>query len=276
MFCNRCYYDLRGQAVERCPECGTTFDFDDSGSHLANRPGPFGRVLLRLQRRRRALLIVLTVLLMISYAVASHYVPRFANHTHPVVLSRQNLKAALTAWTIQQYDDPEQLVFDVTAAEEDIQPSLSPWSEADAAWRRALVTYILTHGYLFAIPALVFLAALAVLVRGRTRRAALALMVASAFMVVGAIYPRETAARVCPGTYAFLDDYVYLRGVVMTSANPTRGRTIAAYDKKSFRRVGRGVIGFAAGNVVTLLEERARPLFEAQGLPYPQTSPSSE
>ncbi len=282
MYCSRCHYDLRLLDTGRCPECGSAFDDDDPSSYVLRRPGPAARAMLWFRwRRRQVLLVALTALLLMSYVVAGDFMRQGRMNGFYAESTRENLKQVLAAWRIQQAADPEQLAFDAGAAREILRPSLSQWSEAQAEWERASLTYALARGYVLVIPTLVYLLAVAALFGGRLRRGALILIVVPAALAVGSAYPDDVAAWIYPGTYAFLDDYVYMDGVVLTSANANRGRTIAAYDKPVFRQTEPFqwcVIGFADGHVLSypITADWPRSLFEAQGIPYPDTTPPSD
>ncbi len=70
--------------------------------------------------------------------------------------------------------------------------------------------------------------------------------------------------------YAYLDDYVYIDGVQFTPlAKVNRSTTIIAYEKIIYRGDGRRYIAFSDGHTNLLGENRARSLFEEQGLKYP-------
>lgn len=270
MFCRCCHYDLRGQQTPRCPECGTPFAFDDPTSFLGKKPGTLGRIGLWLRHRRRLLLVVLSILLLLSYRVAAFTLPSLAHSVHPTVLATVNLKIIITTWMIQQHGHPEQMAFDVDAAKEDMVPSLSPWTEGHAAGWRVLITQLLTVAPYFVVPTMAYLLVVAILVGRRARRGVFLLVGGLCFVVCCSAYPREVGAWLCPGSHAFLDDYVYLPGVDLTPANSDRGQTIVAYDVHTFRTGGRRIIGFAGGHVASLSDERAKALFQAQGVPYPE------
>lgn len=272
VFCRCCYYDLRGQQRPRCPECGTAFAFDDPRSFLGERPGNFARMFSRLRRRGRVLLVTLSVLLLISYGVAGFTLPSLRYPVHPAVLAAANLKAIITTWMIQQYQRPQQTVFHVDAARQDMSPSLSPWSEGRAARWKALITQLLTIAPYFIVPTMAYILVVAIFVGRRGRQGVFVLLAGLSLVVYCSVYPRDVAAWLCPGSHAFLDDYVYLPGIDFTPANAKRGRTIVAYDIHTFRRPGRRIIGFADGHVTSLWDDRAKPLFQAQGIPYPDVA----
>ena len=272
MFCRFCYYDLHGQQIPRCPECGTAFAFDDPGSFLRNMPGSLLRMLFWLRRRQLVLIVATTVSLLCCYAVASSKLPSLPNSAKMSGYASVHLKGVMTTWFIQKNDHPQQTAFDIDAAKKDMQPSFSPWSESDAAHRKALITYLLIHAPLFIVPTMVYLLVVAALVGRRARWRVVVLVVALSFVLFGSISPRLTAGRLCPGSHVFLNDIVYIPGIDLTRASPLRGRTIAAYDVQSFRRPGRRGIAFADGHVEWLWDDRAKPLFQAQGIPYPEQS----
>ncbi len=270
MFCRFCYYDLHGQEMPRCPECGTAFAFDDPDSFLRKTPGSLGRTLFWLRRRRLILIIAMTVLLLWSYAAAHSHLPSLANATHPIHLARTNLKRVMTARLIQRYKHPQQTVFDLNSAKKYMQPSFSPWSEAGAAHTKALITDLLVRSPFFIVPTMAYLLAVSLLAGRRVRRGVLILLVALSLVLFGSSLPRKTADLLCGGTYEFLNDIVFLPGIDLASSNPQRGKTIAAYDAQSFCRTGGWGIAFADGHVQWYWDDRAKPLFQAQGVPYPE------
>lgn len=274
MFCRFCYYDLHGQEMPRCPECGTAFAFDDPDSFLQKSPGTLGRIrmLLWLRRRRKAFVVALTILLLGGCAVAGSRLPsgQFSRATGGH--ARTNLMGIMTEWFIQKNDRPQETTFDIDAAKIAMQPGFSPWTESDASHRRALVTYLFIHAPFFVITSLVYLLLVATAVGRRARWGIVVLVAALSFVLFGSLSPFQTADRLCPGSYAFLNDIVFLPDVDLGRTNAQRSRTIAAYDVQSFRRPGRRCIAFASGAVQWLRDDRARPLFQAQGLAYPEQS----
>lgn len=270
MFCRQCHYDLRGQLAARCPECGTAFVFADPDTFLPRKPGHLTRILRSFRRRRNLLAVVLTAVLLASWVVAGLNLQSIRYAVHPGVLSTVNLKTILIEWQIQQNDHPGQTAFDLQAARQTMRPTLSPWSEGDSAQYRALTTYALTCAPYFAIPAVLYGITMAILFGGRPRRMALASVAVLCCVSVCSAYPGDVSVFLWPGSHAFLNDYVYISGVDFSRANTRRGKTVAAYDIQSFRRIGRRLIGFADGHVASLSNERAEPLFQAQGIRYPE------
>ncbi len=273
MFCCFCYHDLRGQQVPRCPECGTAFAFGDPSSFLRKYPGRFARMLFWLRRRRRVLLATLTILLLVHYAVGGSQMQRFPQSLYPFsqrYLASTNLKGILTIWMIQANDDPQQTKFDIDAARQVMGRRISPWSEVQVAKLKRLMIF----APFFVVPTMAYLVVVVFLVGNRRRRQSFVLLaiLASVLFCLGygcSMHIREMAMW-CRGSYAFLDDYVYLSWVDYTCPLSKAKRTIVAYDVHSFRRAGRQLIGFADGHVEWLSDNRAKLLFQAQGVPYPK------
>jgi hypothetical protein len=272
MFCRICYYDLRGQQIPRCPECGTPFAFDDPSSFLRKNPGRFARLSFWLRRRRRVLLATLTILLLVHYAVGGSQLRRFPQSLYPAsqrLLATTNLKSILSIWAIQANDDPQQTEFDIDAVRQVIGRRISAWSEVQVAKLERLMIF----APFFVVPTMAYLVMVAILVGRWRRREAVILLATLAAMLfcLGygcSVHVREMAIW-CRGSHAFLNDYVYLSWVDYTCPASQAMRTIVAYDVHSFRRPGRRLIGFADCHVAWLSDEQARPLFEAQGIPYP-------
>ena len=214
----------------------------------------------------------MTILLLCSFAVASSYLPSPPRPVKMGDFASMHLKCVMTTWFIQKHEHPQQTAFDIIAGKDDIRPSFSAWSETDAAHRKRWTTYLLVHAPLFVVPTVAYLLVVAVLVGRGARRGALVLVVALSFVLFGSLSPSRTADRLCPGSYAFLNDIVFLPDVDVMGGNTQRGRTIAAYDVQSFRRPGPPCIAFASGAAQWLRDDSARPLFQAQGVPFPEQS----
>ena len=171
---------------------------------------------------------------------------------------------------IQANDDPQQPGFDIDAVRQVIGRRISPWSEVQVAELRRLMIF----APFFVVPTMAYLVVVVILVGSRRRREAFILLatLASMLFCLGygcSVHVREMAIW-RRGSYAFLNDYVYLSWVDYTCPLSQARRTIVAYDVHSFHSPGRRLIGFADGHVKWLSDERARPLFQAQGVPYPE------
>ncbi len=271
MYCRECHYDLRGQDVPRCPECGTAFAFDDPSSYLRRVPGFLGRRVQGIRRRRWFLLVVLTAALLCGYAEAYSHMPSLRNARHERLLSAQTLKWIMAVWMNYQREHPRQHEFDADVIGRAVGTRPSPWSEPTEARRRATLAYVLEFGGVFVIPILAYLIAVGVLFRWRMRRIGFAALLVAALVILGCRYANETAVWLYPGTHAYLKDYVFISGVNLARSNPQRGMTIAAYDIHIPRKHARLTIAYGDGHVNHLWwDDRAKPLFEAQGIPFPE------
>ncbi len=272
MYCRNCFYDLRGQEISRCPECGLPFALDDATSFLSDVPGILGQTLLWLRRRRKFLIIVMTILwLMCNYQAKYLYNFGCGGIISYGIVACNNLKNVITARKVQAFEYPESKSFDIEDAKKNIQPSLSAWSERDAVGHRLSLSKKLRFVPQFAIPAILYLLLFAVLYERRLRRGAIVLAAGLLLIVCGSLFPQEIVTRVYPGSYAFLDDIVHIPGIDLTVYNEN---TIIAYDLESFRWNGQRVVAFADGHTVHRQGDWAKPLFQAQGIPYPEPSGS--
>jgi len=276
MYCRGCYYDLRGQEMARCPECGTTFDFEDADTFVNCPPRGVGRLWYWLRPHRPKLIVLVSAVWCITvFLVAPRIAPARWRHS-VAILSTVNLKGVLTCWIIQQYDDPHRRAFDQKAAARHMRPSLSPWTEEPKARRRQCFHYVLTIAPYYLVPTIVY-ALLMIPLLGRVgRRIAVTAAVCSVLVLLLSAEQLRVADFLFPGSHAFISDYKYIPDVDLTSSAVGRGKTIAAYDSRSFTGTRRRTIGFVDGHVESLWDDRARPLFEAQGLVYPSDDANSE
>lgn len=265
MFCRRCLYDLQGQQSPRCPECGTEFAFDDPRSFLPVR-GRAASLLHRIRSRRRDVLIGLTFLLSFCYGLALHRLPNLAQATSPSWLAESNLRDVIIAWRIHASSNPQATGFDAEAARMSLTPSFSPYTQPGWARVRSIAIYLLRRAPLFVVPTMVYLFIVAIIEVRRPRRIAITLLLMLGFVLYASASPYTWGERITPGTYAFLDDIVTVAGI-----NPTAvpNYTIAAYDAKSFQGEGVRWIAFADGHLEWMTDEKAKWLFEVQGLDYP-------
>lgn|GEM_PF-2061138 len=270
MYCRFCYYDLNGLQSPRCPECGTGFGFDDVDSFLSEKPGAFRRAVYRLRRKRVPLIVVLAILLTISYACAYDILPAFGNAAHPRALATRNIKDFMTGCLLHKYKHPEHSEVNAEASKHLIAPNYSPWTQPSRARWRATTIYFFRYGPFYVVPTVACLLMTAALVRRRVRRVVLIPAALLLAILLGSISPRGVAARLFRGNHVYLDDIVLVQGITLGGA--VAGQTIAAYDIQSFRRPGPRLIAFADGHAQWLWDERAEPLFQAQGIPYPEVT----
>ncbi len=276
MYCRQCHYDLQGLTANRCPECGRIFvaidestfypEFPSIGWQLRQAPRRFWQGCLNNR-------IQVVIYFLIFWGIATVIAPSPSSWSgDPKLLSVVNLKMIMTQWHIQRNKPNAQLAFDKNAARRDMQPSISPWVDRTAVKLRNLI-FRWSRVIPFWCPMVILLFLIASFWRGRIRRTALILGVTWLLTSVALLNPRVLSKLILPQTHSFLEDYVYL-DTVDIEAPAFGGETIAAYDQQSFIGMQRRIIGFADGHVQSLWDERAKPLFEKQGLPYPQPKES--
>ena len=180
-----------------------------------------------------------------------------------------NIKAVMVQWFIQQSETQQNLDFDMNLARQDMRPGWSPWTEEGGARAHRAAGYVVTVGPYYVLPTALWAWVVVSLMMKRKRRAFSIITATALIVLVLAFYERPVVDALFPGTHAFLEDYCFVPGLDLTGGSAPRGKTIAVYDKKSFERRGRRLIAFADGHAEFLWDDRAKPLFEAQGLEYP-------
>lgn len=272
MFCRGCHYDIRGSEIPRCPECGRDFVPADETTFLAELPtlrsiSRTAWAAIRSWAMRNRVWIVLCVALPWILAILN-FIPSQPTHgPSPRILSYIHLKAVMTTWLIGRNDRPAWTAFDKQAARREMRGSLSGWTELDMARSRSRLAYRLRALSPAAFATAIVAGSIAILWRRRVRRISIALAILALLMLMPSYNADVVSRMLYPGTHAFLDDYVYVTDVDFDS--PNKGTIIAAYDWRTFKGQQRRIIGFADGHVEATDHEQARPLFEAQGIPYP-------
>jgi hypothetical protein len=182
-------------------------------------------------------------------------------------LSQILLTSIMTTWLDQQRasERSSTLAFDKQAASKTLWRGVSPWTDQALRQRRGQVQDFLMAGQILAALFVLPLAVVALLWGGRVRRVACVVLILFIFVAAPSLAARQISALFVPGTHAYLDDYVYLSNVDLL--HPT-GK-IAAYDLPSSQQGRWHVMAFDDGHVEILGYDRARPLFEQQGIPYP-------
>lgn len=273
MFCRFCHYDLRALDTPRCPECGRSFAPGDPGTFLVDLPTFRSRVLGSVRgcgcwcmEHRVAIIVFGALLWVVTAALCLPAIPRY----HGSAGYHSNLKMVMTTWLIRQNDSSSQTNFDKAAARRDMMPSFSPWTEGSTAGGKWKLRTTLDGLPLFAAPTALYAGLIALLWCGRIRRVALTIVGVCVLSLVPSYCSSRISELWFPRSYAFLDDYIYVDGVKFADvANP--GRTIAAYDWRTFIGDVPRFIAFADGHVDWLDEDEARALFAAQGIPYPES-----
>ena len=273
MYCRACYYDLRGQETPRCPECGRAFDPSDPKSFL-EYPGRLHRIRIAFKKPRIPCAVLLTSVWAIWMLFGTPLLdaPRCIDVRRP---RASQLRGIMIQRMIWQQQGPAIRDFDRAAAIRDWPQQVSAHTLHARTERRKSLGLIKGIVLYFAVPTAIFVLLLITLVRCRQRWLALgvlalcgALVPASimAFKIVYALLPEDPLPA---PSHAYLDDYVYIDGIQFTSSDDEGNTTIAAYDIRSFEGDGLRIVAFANTHVASLRDDRAKSLFEAQGLEYP-------
>ncbi len=281
MYCRGCLYDLRGQRTPRCPECGRAFDPGDPDSFFEH-PGRWHRIRIEYKKYRIPCAVLLTTVWVIWMFFVSLQLGARDSHGWPR-RAAQELKMITFQRMYWQRQDPPIRDFDRAAAVRDLPPLVSAYAERARIARRKRLNLVKYGVPWYAIPTAVYALLLILLVRGRQRRLALGVLVLCVALVPASQKVFEISDALLPEdpplkpSHAYLDDYVHIDGIQFTSSDDDSNRTIAVYDIRSFEGDGLRLVGFANRHVMALRDDRARTLFEAQGLQYPvPTKPDAD
>ncbi len=213
--------------------------------------------------------VIWFVVILLPSLAGPHCMP--ANIRREQQISQRLLKSIMAAWLDQQKTEsrPSNLVFDKDAASKKLGRGASPWTDQDLVVRRREIQQSLEVGQIYALIFVPPLALVALLWRRNVRRAIAVPL--SLLLLVGlvSLAARQLSTLFVPGTHAYLDDYDYLSNVDLL--HPT-GK-IAAYDLPSSQQGRYQVVAFDDGRVEILGYDVAKPLFEQQGIPYPEPLP---
>ncbi len=232
MYCRSCRYDLRGQEVPRCPECGGLFSFVDDRTYLDHLPTWRSRI----QSFIHPLTLWGLRFLLFSLGVASVLaVPSIITCGAPaglLVLSGRNLQSVAQEWTRQCGGLPIDCRFDPAAARAHLPPSFSSLSERDKLGARYEHAERLGER-----PVWFFLPCLFAVLLGLTFRAALRswilLSSAGTFCIVlgGSCFARPLSEFRYPAGYAYVDDFVYLEPPRAAEYSTCANTAVIAYQR---------------------------------------------
>lgn len=139
-------------------------------------------------------------------------------------------------------------------------------------YRRRYVQYVTRKATLVFIPWAGILFIISLLWSGRTRRIARVLAMLCIVASLTGFAPIWISEKLVPGNYTFLDDYVCLDNIDLRHP---QGK-IAAYAWRTFIDGERRMIAFDDGHIESIEDDRARVLFEQQGIPYPNPQESGQ
>ncbi len=275
MYCKICEYDLRGQEAPRCPECGTYYDPADPNSFL-EYPGRLFRVGVLLGAMRIPLIVLLTCLwaffMLVGPDAFKHH--REVDYRQPA--PAMYLKMITRQWGLWQKVDPTIRHFDKTMALRDLPRMLGTYVKLERAERRKRIWWAARVIPYPAVVTAIYALLIIPLLHKKRRRIALGVLMVCVVLIPGSIGASKLSAILLPEgplpakSHAYLDDYVYLDGVqFIPLADVNRSTTIVAYEKRIAGKNGTRYISFDDGHVERVRGDRARALFEAQGLEYP-------
>lgn len=253
MFCRTCHYDLRGQIDPRCPECGRAFLFDQPNTflhHVLTWPE-----LLSLVFRFLGLGVLRAVLLLLM--IASYLAVPSLTHCGgyvTVAWTSRNLDAVLKEWN-RQCSGVIDCKLDSETARRQIGRRMSPVADrAQLSARWHWENELQDRPMRFAGPAL-FGGLLGLTFRGRLRRSLiLASLSPFVFTAMGCAFSKRLGELRYPGSYAFLDDFVYLEppfAHVTDEWDPNF--VLVAYERSGEYRNTR-LVGTASGFVTSLYD----------------------
>ena len=268
MYCKKCNYDLRGQESPRCPECGTDFDPADSKT-FHNHSGRLHRAGRLFQKLRIPCAILLTCVWVMCMFIGP---PRFyarRNHGGMPRTTAQNLKMITIQRVVWQLEDPTIRNFDRAMALRDLHPMPSPYTEP---WKNALRPRLkwverAMPGYAAITAIYSFL--MIPLLKRRRRWVAVGVSLLSIALIAASGQLVVLSKNLALGSYAYLDDYVFIDGIQFALGEGGDNTTVAGYDIRSFEGDQKRIVVFANAQVGAIPDERARSLFESQGLEYP-------
>jgi hypothetical protein len=261
MYCRNCHYDLRGQENLRCPECGTRFDNEDASSFYDSFPTRRARLRFWATRRRWALSVILTIVV-VSYLIGStKHFPPFWKVGDTTILLSYNLKGILVDWATQRNDHPDQRAFDVEAARASVRKSFSVHEQPQACRHRKCME-LLRQAPWFGIPLAIYGLLLMWLFSHQSLRRIFAILCVTFLLSILAANKFYIASLFWSPSHRYLEDFVYLDNADWL--RDTGLGTIVAYEKPSGR--ARECIGYEAGNVICSLSERLDPRLRKLGL----------
>lgn len=250
MFCRSCHYDLRGQEIGRCSECGSGFDPADPATFLVALPtwhellSRGGQALGVISRKTSCVLI--TIICTAGWCLLPQLThcgsgPYFK-------MSYDNLDHVITTWRAEVAAGQFPVGLTPDRDTHHFERRISPFQHRSyISERREWVTWIHERicwsGFLILINSLL----LAMLARGVVRRFAYFVApLAVATFILGAL-AEPLAERYWRGDHAYLSDYIYVPASQWTGtaendahpvawpANPMAGRSWCAYSDGTVR-----------------------------------------
>jgi prepilin-type processing-associated H-X9-DG protein len=259
MYCRKCYYDLRGQTVPRCPECGLAFVPGDATTYSEVIPSRWRTLAHRLRR----ILLVPTTALLVLLLIGS--APSRSRAIAYSVVSMANLKHITTVWMVESLRGPLTEFKSPVTLRDKLEPRLSARTQRRIVRQKLdLTSWIKGTGRRYCLVLLIWGAVVAVIARGRARRVAIGFMFLASIALVSTFFADPLARWRYPGNYDYLQDFTFVDGWRWT--DPARSSDgIAAYGSASWWNQRRN-IAFGDGHVGPLPEEQFRCMAMEQGI----------
>lgn len=260
MRCLACRYDLRGQTVYRCPECGLLFDPGDPLTYLTADEGTLrGSIEAFLATWRRRWLRIGVILGLALFILA----PALGSMRCPTCLYSScstffKLRSAVQAWAVAREAGQSGSQFDLQAALPYLRPG---YDRLSAAWHRVRLQFNFPLK-LILMPTLGFCLVTYTAFRGASRcRAAVFLACAvTVFSCLGALAAFGAVIdRRHPPSYAYVDEFVFLEWDESTPIHH-----IIAYAKEP-EPTGHRIVAFADGHADALTDREFHKSLAALG-----------
>lgn len=266
MYCRCCHYDLRGQDVARCSECGRDFDPTDPATFLEELPAWYD-LLARLdpESTRRTFCVLISVVCTIVWLLSISADGQVRRCWHPSQGDFNNLEHIVKVWKGESQagrfppdSTPDQQAslferrFSPFQQRDDIfeQRAWVRWAHSEVGWPASL---ILVNSFLL-IP----------LTRDRARKAACCCATLATIVLVLSILAEPISRNWWRGDRAYLSDYDYLPNQEWTSDQNTL--RLAAWPRPPLRRQHRYTLVGACsdGTVRELDHETFHALLSAE------------
>ncbi len=278
MFCVQCYYDLSGQETPRCPECGREFDFDDPASYLSESGSRLTNFRIWVHQHPREALATAFYAFFVYSFFAYLLLPDFT----PSSMSGRSTCGSFTTWRLANTrtvmhcwltfhaEHPPDAIFTHADAKLMVPPGFSPVTESLTIKTAAILSYSANHAWVFAVPVLCLLVPGLWLVDKSQKRQVRTFIVAIVLFLILCHFWGGIRDSLFRKSLAYVDDITFVTGVDLSRSNPNLRTTIALFDGHRSTQLGRICVAFADGHVEAMPEKKARPLFEAQGIPFPE------
>lgn len=230
-YCRHCGYDLRGQAETRCPECATAFNPADL-STFDDRPRTrLGRFMRIVCTRDVVILVILTLLLIASYA-ARLLLPQLSIDREYAMemMSHHAVGFVVRLWRDEMKADPTNAQAALDRALAAAPPAYS--FKTQTGRMRARRVWVDRCGNAASIAAHLIPYGLLIVLACRKRIAAFGavVLVTSLVFVLLCGLAQSNPPRAYMPDRAYLDDYVFLTEVDWSDAATTP--RVAAFEKR--------------------------------------------